>query len=403
MRRRDFLLGSGFALLPLTTTWSTAMAEDRSIGSIRMFLAGDVMTGRGIDQILPHPADPRIYEGYLKSARDYVALSEERFGPLKLPVGYAYPWGDALEEMDRFAPDFRIINLETAVTSRGEPWPGKGIHYRMHPANLPCVEGARPDCSVLANNHVLDWGYQGFADTLNALEEAQIKTAGAGNDGASAARPAVLEQNGKRVLVYAWGMESSGVSREWAAGPNRAGVNFLEDLSQTSVDYVADTIKAAKRPGDLVVVSLHWGSNWGYAIPRDQRRFAHALIDEAGVDVIHGHSSHHPRPIEVYRGKPILYGCGDLINDYEGISGYEMYRGELGLLYFLTLDGTHGKLQKLAMRPVTRRRFRLNTSSAEDAAWLAKKMDEECARLGCRVRVEPDLTLQLRWEGRQTS
>jgi poly-gamma-glutamate synthesis protein (capsule biosynthesis protein) len=116
--------------------------------------------------------------------------------------------------------------------------------------------------------------------------------------------------------------------------------------------------------------------------------------------VVHGHSSHHPRAIEVYQGKPILYGCGDLINDYEGISGYEMYRGELGLMYFVTLDGARGNLLKLVMRPVTRRRLRLNTSSAEDAAWLAQKMDAECARLGCRVELAPDLTLRLRWESK---
>jgi poly-gamma-glutamate synthesis protein (capsule biosynthesis protein) len=395
MKRRDFLLTGGAALLALAK--SGAMAKERNMDSIKLFLAGDVMTGRGIDQILPHPNDPRIYEGYLKSARDYVALSENRFGPLKLPVDFAYPWGDALEELARQATDFRIINLETAVTRRGEPWPGKGIHYRMHPANLPCLSAARPDCCVLANNHVLDWGYQGFADTLDTLGKAGIPTAGAGQDEQAAARPAMLQRNDKRVLVFAWGMESSGVAENWAAASGRAGVNFLEDLSPASVQRIANTVHAAKRPGDLTVASLHWGSNWGYAISKDQRRFAHALIDEAGIDIVHGHSSHHPRPIEVYQGRPILYGCGDLINDYEGISGYEMYRGELGLLYFVTLDRTHGRLLKLAMRPVTRRRLRLNISSTEEAAWLAKKMDEECARLGCRVELAPDLTLQLRW------
>jgi len=144
------------------------------------------------------------------------------------------------------------------------------------------------------------------------------------------------------------------------------------------------------------VASLHWGSNWGYGVSKDRRRFAHALIDKAGVDVVHGHSSHHPRPIEVYRGKLILYGCGDLINDYEGISGYEMFRGELGLLYFVTLDRS-GRLQVLAMRPLTRRRLRLNVSSQADAAWLANKLDEESERFGSRVELAPDLTLQLRW------
>lgn len=366
--------------------------------TITLFLAGDVMTGRGIDQILPHPGNPSIYEGYLKSAQDYVALSEQRFGPLILPVDYAYPWGNALDELDLFAPDFRIINLETAITGRGEPWPGKAIQYRMHPANLPCLTAARPDCCVLANNHVLDWGYEGLSDTLNTLAGAGIPTAGAGRNSADAAQPVLLKRNCPRMLVFAWGMESSGVAAEWAAGPAQPGVNFLPDLSAASLQCVADTVHVTKRPGDLATASLHWGSNWGYDITREQRSFAHALIDEAGIDIVHGHSSHHPRGIEVYRGKPILYGCGDLINDYEGISGFESYHSELGLLYFVTLDSTHGRLQKLAMRPLTRRHLRLNTSSIEDAAWLAKKLDEECHRFGCRIDLASDLTLHLRWE-----
>lgn len=393
MRRRKFLMAGSMALLP----WAASTAKGKGMDTIKLFLAGDVMTGRGIDQILPHPADPRIHESYLKSAHDYVALSEQRFGTLKLPLDYAYPWGDALTEIERQAPDFRIINLETSVTGRGEPWPGKGIQYRMHPANLPCLAAAKPDCCVLANNHVLDWGHEGLADTLGMLGQAGLQIAGAGKDARAAARPALLERNGRSVWVFAWGMDSSGVPSEWAAGPARAGVNFLEDLSQGSVKKVAASVRAVRRAGDVVVASLHWGSNWGYVIPRDQQEFAHALIDEAGVDVVYGHSSHHPRAIEVYRGKPILYGCGDLINDYEGISGHEIFRGELGLMYFVTLDHA-GRLQKLLMRPVTRRRLRLNSSTAEEAAWLAKTMDEECGRYGGRVERSSDSSLQLRWQ-----
>ncbi len=398
MNRRGFLLAGGAALLPSALAHAKNMTENSSTGAqtLTLFLGGDVMSGRGIDQILPHPADPRIHEAYLKSARDYVSLSEQRFGPLPLPVDYAYPWGDALAELDRHQPDFRIVNLETAITARGEPWPGKGIQYRMHPDNLPCLSAAKLDCCVLANNHVLDWGYEGFADSLAALDKAGMHTAGAGRDTAAASRPALLQRNGRRVWVFAWGMDGSGVPEAWAAGANRAGVNFLQDLSSASVAKIAEAVRAVKRPGDVVVASLHWGSNWGYGVSKDRRRFAHALIDKAGVDVVHGHSSHHPRPIEVYRGKLILYGCGDLINDYEGISGYEMFRGELGLLYFVTLDRS-GRLQVLAMRPLTRRRLRLNVSSQADAAWLANKLDEESERFGSRVELAPDLTLQLRW------
>jgi len=82
-----------------------------------------------------------------------------------------------------------------------------------------------------------------------------------------------------------------------------------------------------------VVASIHWGDNWGYEI-------AHNLIDHAGVDIIHGHSSHHAKGIEVWHGKPVIYGCGDFINDYEGIGGNEKYRSDLSLMYFELGGGT---------------------------------------------------------------
>jgi len=74
------------------------------------------------------------------------------------------------------------------------------------------------------------------------------------------------------------------------------------------------------------------------------------LID-AGVDPVHGHSSHHPRPIEVYRGKLISYGCEDTVNVYEGIKGFEAYRNELRLLYFASIEPDSGELITLHTTP----------------------------------------------------
>ncbi|MBU1394726.1 MAG: CapA family protein, partial [Gammaproteobacteria bacterium] len=140
-----------------------------------LFLCGDVMTGRGIDQVLPHPGDPVLHEGYVTSAPDYVALAERVNGPIPRPAEFAYVWGDALAEWARIAPDLRIVNLETAVTTRDDWQRGKGIHYRMHPANVPCLTAAGIDCCVLANNHVLDWGYAGLAETLETLRRAGLQ------------------------------------------------------------------------------------------------------------------------------------------------------------------------------------------------------------------------------------
>jgi poly-gamma-glutamate synthesis protein (capsule biosynthesis protein) len=167
-------------------------------------------------------------------------------------------------------------------------------------------------------------------------------------------------------------MPSSGVPKQWAATDDAPGVEVLEDLSERNADRIARNVAAVRRPGDLVVASIHWGGNWGYAIGRAERRFAHRLIDEAGVDVVHGHSSHHPKAIEVHAGKLVLYGCGDFVNDYEGISGFESYRSDLSFMYFPTLDAETGAVVRLELVPTQMRRFRVQRASAEDARWLAE-------------------------------
>lgn len=400
MYRRDFLLSAGTIVIALNasasqTTDSASQPDDSPL--ITLFLCGDVMTGRGIDQVLPHPNDPRIYEPYVRNAVRYVELAETLNGPIPKPVAFPYIWGDALDVLDRVAPDVRIVNLETAVTSADDYWRGKGINYRMHPRNVPCLTAAKIDCCALANNHVLDWGYSGLAETLETLSTAKVMRAGAGRNREEAAAPAMLDVPGKgRVIVFSVGSVTSGIPADWAADDDRAGVNLLTTLSEEVVGDIATSVGRVKRSGDLVVVSIHWGSNWGYPIPNDHRQFAHRLIDEAGVDVVHGHSSHHPRGIEIYRTRPIVYGCGDFLNDYEGIGGYEEFRGDLSLMYFVSLDPATGNLARMVMTPLQVRRFRLNRASNPDAEWLRDVLSREGRALGTTVELTADNTLILR-------
>jgi poly-gamma-glutamate synthesis protein (capsule biosynthesis protein) len=137
----------------------------------------------------------------------------------------------------------------------------------------------------------------------------------------------------------------------------------------------------------VVIVSLHWGPNWGYAVPEERIRFAHALIDSGLVDVVHGHSSHHPIGIERYRGKLILYGCGDFLNDYEGIHGHEAFRGDLTLLYQVTVTGNRQDGLALRMTPLQIRRMRLNRATKEDAQWLATALSRASALFGTQISV----------------
>jgi poly-gamma-glutamate capsule biosynthesis protein CapA/YwtB (metallophosphatase superfamily) len=367
---------------------------------LTLALCGDVMLGRGIDQILPHAGDPALREEYVADAREYVALAEAVSGPIPRPVDFSWPWGDALRTLAEAAPDAWVVNLETSITRSDDFSPGKAVHYRMHPDNLPCLTTARPDVCVLANNHVLDFGRSGLRETLDSLSGSGLRAVGAGRDTVEAWQPvAIPVDGGGRVLVFSFGMPSSGIPPDWAATEELSGVGFVPGPSTDAAARIAERVRQARLPGDVAVVSVHWGSNWGYRVPREHVRFAHTLID-GGVDAVHGHSSHHPRPIEVYRDRLILYGCGDFIDDYEGISGFEEYRDDLRLLYFVSVrppvgtgkpgePGT-GTLTGLRMAPLRAERMRLRHPSDEDSAWLRATLHRISRGHGVPIGLEPD-------------
>ncbi len=213
----------------------------------------------------------RLHEPYVRDARQYVRLAERVNGPIPRPVDFGYIWGDALRELRRAATDVRIINLETAITSSEDAWPGKPIHYRMHPRNVGCLKAARIDCCCLANNHLLDWRYAGLTETLRTFDRAGMAHAGTGENAAAAGSPAVLDVLGKgRVLVFSLGSTTSGIPREWASTRERPGVNLLEDLSEATAGRIGSQIREAKRPGDVTVASFI-GAPTGATISRRSR------------------------------------------------------------------------------------------------------------------------------------
>lgn len=364
--------------------------------SITLFLCGDVMTGRGIDQIMAEPCAPHLYEPVVKDAREYVAIAEHTSGPIPRKVAPTYPWGVALEELERRGPAARIINLETSVTTSADAEP-KGINYRMHPANIAVLTSAHIDCAVLANNHVLDWGRSGLLETLGTVWQAGIGVTGAGRTMSDAQAPATIGAGGNgRVLVLGVCGPDCGVPRSWRATAADPGVFRLDDYSTASVDRIARVMEGLKRPGDIAVLSIHWGGNWGYQVPDAHRQFAHGVIERAAVDVVHGHSSHHAKGIEMYHRRPIFYGCGDFLNDYEGIHGPDGFRDDLTFMYFPTIELSTGELQRLEMVPLRIHKFQLQHASPEDWTWLRDTMTRECGRFGHHVAARDDV-LALEW------
>lgn len=364
---------------------------------VKLFLCGDVMLGRGIDQALKHPVDPVLYESYVKDARAYIQLAERENGEIPLPLSYKYIWGDALKVWKEFDPDLKLINLETSITSSEEPWPGKGIHYRMHPENVKALTVAGIDHCSLANNHVMDWGRAGLEETMKTLSAVNIRFSGVGENEQAAKKPSIFQTEKGRILVFSYGVRSSGIPSSWAAEGKGSGVNFLPNVGEEQLKDIKQNIRSFKKPGDIVVFSIHWGGNWGYTIDHRQKEFAHDLMDEAGVDLIYGHSSHHPMGMEVYKDKLIIYGAGDFINDYEGISGQEEYRGELSLMYFPEVEFSTGKLRSLKLVPMRIKKFQLHRANERDALWMERVLEREGSKLGTHVRRGSDKSLVLEW------
>jgi poly-gamma-glutamate synthesis protein (capsule biosynthesis protein) len=354
------------------------------------------MIGRGIDQIFPYSSDPNIFEPYIKDAREYIRLSELKYGTFSHPVEFGYIWGDAVAIWEQMRTDFKIANLETAITGSNDAWPDKEINYRMTPQNIECLSRAGFGCCTLANNHIIDWGYSGLLESLKTLHKAGIETAGAGVNLGEATAPSIKDFGNKgRIIVLSMGMESSGIPSDWAATEKNPGVFLTSGLANELAPLLLP-IYLNKKPQDIFVVSIHWGPNWVNRIPRQHTNLAHLLIDRFNVDIVHGHSSHHALGIEVYKGRLILYGCGDFISDYEGISGYEHFRGDISLMYFPDIDD-RGVLQDLTIFPMQVRKFRLNQVSVDDMKWIENSLNTKGEEFGTMVKQDQNC-LKLQWK-----
>jgi poly-gamma-glutamate capsule biosynthesis protein CapA/YwtB (metallophosphatase superfamily) len=384
---------------------------------VKIFLCGDVMTGRGIDQILPYPSNPELKEPFVKDARDYIIFAEEVNGKINYPVSFDYIWGDALKELEKEKVDLRIINLETTITTSNNFLP-KGINYRMNPKNIDVLKVFKVDVACLANNHILDFGEEGLLETIETLKKNGILTVGAGKNIKEASKPAVIKidpfrkvrvESGKvSVMIFNYADVSSGVPIWWKAEKNKAGVNLTIDkrefeygltFPQINIDYNTDEnglyprSSALYQRSSVVIFSIHWGPNWGYEISEEERNFAYRLIDEVNVDIVFGHSSHHFKGIETYKGKLIIYGAGDFINDYEGIGGYEEFRGDLVLGYVVEIENL--KINKLILLPFRIKKFRLNYCTDEEIDWIFNVLKRESKIDGRMIKENKRIVIEL--------
>lgn len=323
--------------------------------SLRVAFVGDVMLGRLVNR-------------HLRSA----------------PA--TYPWGDCLSILHR--ADLRICNLECAISDRGVPWhyTPKVFHFKTDPKNVQVLKAADIDIVSLANNHSLDFGNRALSDTSEILDKAQIAHAGVGSDIKEAIHPAVHERGGLKLAMLAL----TDNEPAWEAKANQPGVYYCPiDADDSRSIALMDAVVKLKRKVDLVVISLHWGPNWGHEPPLQHILFAHALID-AGADVIYGHSPHVFRAVEIYRGRPIMYSTGDFIDDY---AVDEIERNDESFIFCLDIKNTQPF--KLTLYPTMIDYFQAKLAG-DRAAAIAARMSMLCNQFGTNTSWhEEDQSLQI--------
>lgn len=210
--------------------------------------------------------------------------------------------------------DVRFCNLECVLADQGTPWsaPPKAFHFRSEAENIQALQAALITAISLANNHVLDFQEAALYEMLGLLDGGGILRAGAGHSFAEASQPALIERGGSKIGLLAF---TDNVPA-WEATEEQPGVYYVPIAVQDQrATGLLERIRHLKSQVEYLIVSAHWGPNWGYHLSPEHPSFAHALI-EAGADLVVGHSGHVFRGIELYRGCRILYCLGDFIDDY---------------------------------------------------------------------------------------
>jgi poly-gamma-glutamate capsule biosynthesis protein CapA/YwtB (metallophosphatase superfamily) len=305
---------------------------------VKLALAGDTMLGRKVAERLNEvPPTALFTEGVV----------------------------DVVHEADLF-----VLNLECAISERGERWPdpGKPFFFRAPPVATEVLSHLGVGCVTLANNHALDYGPDALLDTFHYLADAGIAWVGAGDCELSARAPVVVERAGCRLGII--GVTDHPGS--YAASADRPGVAFA-DLRHRPPAWLLDTIAALS--ADVVLVSPHWGPNM-VAKPVVHVRNAAAAFRAAGATLVAGHSAHVFHGV----GHRVLYDLGDFIDDYA--TDPEL-RNDLGLLFLVTFEqATPVRVEAV---PLALDYCHTRLADRGEAAWIIRHFRSACAALGTDV------------------
>ena len=238
--------------------------------------------------------------------------------------GTDYPWEMVKEYFQN--DDLTIGNLETSITTRGTEWPEKQYNFRSDPRNLKSMEDAGIDILALANNHILDYGYDGLLDTIKHIDNTGIKRVGAGKNKEDALKAAIVEKDGLKIGVFSASRVVPYV--EWYATKQRPGLIGAYD---GHIEELLNEVQEIKKKVDIVILSIHWGIE-GNSEPKDQDVVLAKKLIDGGVDIIMGHHPHVLQGIEIYKGKPIFYSLGNFVFGTQGELTSNTMIGQINLV-----------------------------------------------------------------------
>lgn len=265
-------------------------------------------------------AAPALADGVVITAVGDIMLAGQASGTL-MAKGFDYAFSGTAAELRK--GDILVGNLEAPLAAGGTEFTGKKFRFRTRPAAAAALKRAGFDVLTLANNHIMDYGAQGLAETLVNLGRAEIGHAGAGADLSEARRGVLVEAKGQRVAFLAYSLT---YPAEFFAGSGRPGTAY------GSAGRVAEDIARARRNAEYVVVSFHWGAELAEVPKPYQQQAAHSAID-AGADLVLGHHPHVLQGIERYRGKTVVYSLGNFA------FGSMSRSADRSMIVRVTLDG----------------------------------------------------------------
>ncbi|EPZ35594.1 hypothetical protein ROZALSC1DRAFT_30736 [Rozella allomycis CSF55] len=316
------------------------------------------MLARTVNELFPplFPFSAEVTEAR-QLAKEIIMYYNPGMGfPLDESICYDYCWGDVKRLMETC--DIRLVNLETPIT--GIPYKmnkrestdkvaGKHYHFRMHPRNVRALTRSSIDVVNLANNHIMDYGIKGLIGIKMGIF-------------------GMTDAPCRNYPVFCIDPSSY---------PHMDDIPYLLSLSEWKESNHVD----------VLIATVHWGPNYSWIPQRYFQHFARFLIDECGVNIIHGHSAHHVQPIEVYHDALIIYGSGDLIDDY---AIDPVFRNDLSAVYVAEINKTHEgtEVTSCSVHPISIKAMQSNLTAPNSAEykWL-KSLSKSFS--GTTVNAEP--------------